>query len=247
MVGGANQANTANGMRALAGKIGEKPGQISLSVVGRVLAGRGSPQEVGRVTQALIDLGKLPPAGVHKTEEARIQAMMWEHGVGIDCAGYVQQALLSIHGKSKQQLGLKDRLNEDLGLLDKNPHFQKVNLLDARPGDVVTLRDNDPRMPGHTVLVARHEKATGAEMAWRFNGKDPASREFLQSKALEVFEVDSSWGAGSQGTGGGLQRRLWVLNRETGNWASFDNRGLDMILDTTPYIGHTVAGTYRPR
>ena len=247
MVGGHNQQNTAKGLAALAGKMGNKPDQIPLPVVGRVLAGRGSPQEVGRVTQALIDLGKLPPSAPGKSDAARIQEMMWEHGVGIDCAGYVQQALAAVHGKSKQQMGLRDSIQEDLGMLDKNPAFKKVNIFDARPGDVITLRDNNPKQPGHTVLVARHDKATGAEMAWRFDLKRPDSAEFLRSKSLDVFEVDSSWGAGRDGTEGGLKRVLWVHNRETGNWASFDNRGLDMILDTTPYIGHTLVGAYRPQ
>lgn len=247
MVGGKNQDNAAKGLAALAGKMGNKPGEIPLPVVGRVLAGRGSPQEVGRVTQALIDLGKLPPSDPKKTDAMRIQEMMWDHGVGIDCAGYVQQALAAVHGKSKQQLGLRDSIQEDLGMLDKNPAFKKVDVFDARPGDVITLRDNDPKQPGHTVLVARHDRATGAEMAWRFDARRGDSAEFLRSKSLDVFEVDSSWGAGHDGTNGGLKRVLWVHNRETGNWASFENRGLDMILDTTPYIGHTLAGTYRPQ
>lgn len=247
MVGGHNQAKTANGLKALAGKMGDKPGQIPLSVVGRVLAGRGSPKEVGQVTQALIDLGKLPPAAGFKSAQARIQAMMWEHGVGIDCAGYVQQALASVHGKTRQQLGLRETLNEDLGMLDKNPAFRKLDVFDAKPGDVITLKDNQPNQPGHTVLVARHEKATGASMSWRFDTKDVAAQEFLRSKDLEVFEVDSSWGAGTSGVDGGLKRSMWIYNRETGNWASFDNRGMDMILDTTPYLGHTLVGTYRPK
>lgn len=245
MVGGFNQDNTKKGLKALAAKMGNKPGQIPFSVVGHVMAGRGSPKEIGQVTQALIDLGKLPPADGFKSTEKRIRAMMWEHGVGIDCAGYVQQALASIHGKTHEQLGLKARLNEELGVLSLNPSFRQVNLLDAQPGDVITFKDHQPDQPGHAVLVARHQKTTAASVARYFDPVDTNAQEFLRSKDLEVFEVDSSWGGDTEGNNRGLLRKLWVYNRETGKWAAFDQHRARMVFGTTPYANHTVVGTFR--
>lgn len=245
MAGGYNQENVQKGLKALSGHMGNQPGQIPLGVVGRVFAGRGSPEEVGQVTKKLIDLGKLPPASAFSSPQERVQAMMWKYGVGIDCAGYVQRAITSLHGKTSAQLGLRDSINEDLSGLGRNAAFRKVDIFDAKPGDVITLRDNHPGQPGHTVIVARHDKSTGVAMASKFDSKDPAAQEFLHSKDLEVFEVDSSWGAGEHGVDGGLKRVLWVHNRETGNWASFNKAKLGMILDTSPYLGHTISGTYR--
>jgi hypothetical protein len=247
MTGGFNQQATRAGLEALAGRLGAGPGKISMDVAGHVLAGRGTTEQIAQVTQALIDAGKLPPALPGERDEARIQRMMWQHGVGIDCAGYVQRAVATASGKTREQLGLKPPLDEDLGSLGRNPHFQKVALSGARAGDVITLRDDAPGQPGHTVLVARHFEADGASMSWRFPARDPAAAPFLAAKRLEVFEVDSSWGAGDQGTHGGVRRTLWIREPESGLWASFDNQPKDLVVSGTPYQGHTVVGAYRPQ
>jgi hypothetical protein len=216
-----------------------------MEMIGRVFAGRGSAAEVGRVTQALLDAGKLPPPSRPGEPLAgRVQRMMWEHGVGMDCAGFVQRAIASVHGKTAAQLGLQDVHHEDLGALGRNPHFEKVDIHAARPGDVITLRDNTPSQPGHTVMLARHTTADGASMSWRFPPGDPLAKEFLASKALEVFEVDSSWGTDRQHEHGGVKREMWIYNRETSKWASF-HATIGLLVDDTPYVGHTIAGTYR--
>ena len=246
MAGGFNQASTRAGLEALAGRIGAGPGKLPMDVVGHVLAGRGTPAQIAQVTQALIDAGRLPPQVSGERDETRIQRMMWAHGVGIDCAGYVQRALVGVHGKSREQLGLREPLDEDLGSLGRNPHFQRVPLEAARPGDVLTMRDNDPGQPGHTLLVARHDEADGPSMSWRFPLGDPRSAAFVAAARLEVFEVDSSWGAGPSGDHGGVHRATWIHEPVSGLWASFDNHPHDLVVSDTPYEGHAVVGVYRP-
>ncbi|RYE86835.1 MAG: hypothetical protein EOO75_15250 [Myxococcales bacterium] len=251
MAGGFNQKNVAAGMKALEGRLGTKPGQVPLDVAGRVMAGRGTPADVGRVTQALIDAGKLPAADTaHPTLESRIRQMMWDHGVGIDCAGYVQQTLAAAHGKTPAQLGLKDPLNEDLGALDHNPNFQRRHVLDAAVGDVITLKDVSPSEPGHTVLVAEHLERTGAEMVTYFKPGDPRAEPFLRSRALTVLVVDSSWGAGEHGKaeGAGVNRQTWIHDRETGQWAAIKREHTPAeVTGETPYDGHTLVGAYGVR
>ena len=264
MVGGHNQDNVLVGQRVLGQHLGNKEGQIPLSVLGNVLGGRGSPEDVARATRILLDAGKLPPADPeHSTPELRIQLMMWQHGIGIDCAGYVQQALAQLHGKTPAQLGLKRPLDENLGALAKNPNFQKIDTLDARPGDIITLKDNDPGQPGHTVLVVAHATRTGAELTAKVDPQLPANKAFLSAAQLDVFSVDSSWGTiqpeppppskdhnapkpkpKAQDLGGGVERRVWIHNRETNQWATLEGGVLGEIRNT-PYAEHTMAGTFR--
>jgi cell wall-associated NlpC family hydrolase len=246
MVDGHNQKNVIVGQAALAPLTGNKPGQLSMATLGNVLAGRGSPGDVARATQLLLDAGKLPPADAdHPTPELRIRLMMWQHGIGIDCAGYVQQALASLHGKSPAQLGLKSPLNENLGALARNPHFQKIDTLDARPGDVITLKDDRPGEPGHTVLVVAHATRTGAELTAKLNPQLPENKAFLGAAQLDVFSVDSSWGTLKDDLEGGVKRQVWIHNRDTNEWATLEGGNTIGSIRKTPYPDHTMAGTFR--
>lgn len=198
------------------------------------------------MTQLLLDAGKLPPADAeHPTPELRIRLMMWQHGIGIDCAGYVQQALASLHGKSAAQLGLKSPLNENLGALARNKNFQKIDTLDARPGDVITLKDDRPDEPGHTVLVVAHATRTGAELTAKVNPQLAATKAFLAAAQLDVFSVDSSWGTLKDDLEGGVKRRVWIHNRDTNEWATLEGGNTLGEIRKTPYDKHTLAGTFR--
>jgi hypothetical protein len=245
MVGGRNDDRVLAGQRAIQKRIGNGQGQFPLEMIGRVFAGRGSAAEVGRITQGLLDAGKLPaPKYPGEPAATRVQRMMWEHGVGMDCAGFVQQGLASVHGKTARQLGLQDVHHEDLSAIDRNPHFEKVDIHAARPGDLITLRDTSPSQPGHTVMVARHSFTDGASISKLFPPGDVARSAFISSKAIEVFEVDSSWGTDPKGEHGGVQRRTWIYNRETSKWAHL-HPTVGMVVDDVPYIGHTIDGTFR--
>src|SRR5258708_16722096 len=61
----------------------------------RALFGRATPDEVHRLAQGLIDAGRLPANKDGESVADRVRRMMYEHGIGFDCAGYVAQAVLA--------------------------------------------------------------------------------------------------------------------------------------------------------
>ena len=50
------------------------------------IVGHGTPKQLVKITQALIDAGRLPPGPGDVA--TRIRLMQWDHGIGIDCGGY---------------------------------------------------------------------------------------------------------------------------------------------------------------
>jgi hypothetical protein len=134
--------------------------------------------------------------------------------------------------------------------LKGNRHFTQVKPTDIRPGDLIALNPPPDDRVGHTVLVRDHHVANAAE---RKSYKDIGSEAFAKpTDTIHVYEVDASWGAGNDGRlTGGLQRRAWLYNEDTGKWAlTFpDGKGGFEIRASTangPY-DHPMNGIYRPK
>jgi hypothetical protein len=207
------------------------------SEVGLVLAGRGSPEQVQRLTQALIDEGHLPAADADDRDlRSRIRQMQFDHGIGFDCAGYVQQAALAAHGLDRAKAHMKTATNENLYGLESRG-WTKLPVADVRAGDVMVLDSRDRREPGHTVIVASEHYATEAERA-----QLPADirAQVGTSAQLRVIEVDSSWGSGGNAQKGGVDRRTLVHDETSDQW--FSGGG----ATRGPY-DHDLHGVYRPR
>jgi hypothetical protein len=178
-------------LRAIATSTGAHPGMSTV--------GRGSPRDLVRTTQALIDHGHLPPPPGDVA--TRIRQMQWQWGIGVDCAGYAYAAIVAASGTSPQKLGLAPIQMENFRALDGLRTFTKVPLSSARPGDVITLDPRPPETVGHNVIVR--------------------SRSVVGSR--HVLEVDSSWGAGPAGAEyGGFRRDTWIFDESTKLWTSFD-------------------------
>src|SRR5882672_2688196 len=97
--------------------------------LGLVQSGRGSPESIHALTQALLDDGLLPPADPSRPDlESRVRQMMFDCGIGIDCAGYVQQAYLHAMRVSASAAGFRARVNEDLSNLSSRG-FSRVDCL----------------------------------------------------------------------------------------------------------------------
>src|SRR5580700_4978217 len=95
-----------------------------------VAAGRGTPAQVARVTQELLDEGLLP-GGPKATLAQRVREMMFDYRAGLDCAGYAQQAFLAAHGLTRAAAGLRSPLLENLsGLAQRG--YARVSLEDVR-------------------------------------------------------------------------------------------------------------------
>ena len=215
-----------------------------------VAYGRATPEQVKMVTESLIRSGEFEEAqkkhpGLSDSETIRM--MQWDHGVGIDCAGYVQQAFLAVHGGSRADYGFRTFENEDLMSLKGNKHFAQVKPQDVRPGDLIAL-DNPPGdRVGHTVLVRDRHVATSAEMS-KYQDPDSFSKS---GDKVHVYEVDASFGGGYTGDRGGVVRKVWMYNETSGKWAEIvkDDSGDEKIQISSmngPY-NHPMNGIYRPK
>jgi hypothetical protein len=211
--------------------------------VGSVISGKGTPEQVRRVTQALIE-SKAFAKYSNSAPETAVRQMMWDHGVGLDCSGYVHHAFLASRGARANYLG--DPLQSGLQSLPGNPAFRRIQPGEARSGDVMVLAPTGGS--GHKVIVFdRHQPSPGSDLhraVSRELGSKPDAR-------IVVYEVDSSWGANGQPHQGGVKRESWAYDESTqrwaklvagerGNWHAFASR------KSGPY-DHDLQGIFRPR
>ncbi len=184
--------------------------------------GQGTPQDLVKITQALIDGGRLPPGPGDVA--ARIRKMQWDHGIGVDCAGYSKQALAACSTRTPKMhaAGMESFRDVDGG---RGGSFAKVSLEKARPGDLITPDAPEPGGWGHNVVVYSHVTADAAKKAalYTANPASPDLAAFLASPGPHhVLEVDSSWGAGTDGAEcGGYRRDTWIYDAATRTWGSF--------------------------
>jgi hypothetical protein len=221
---------------------------IPPSTVAIVQSGRGSPEQVREVTQALIDAGQLEKSGPDLV--TRIQRTMWKFGVGMDCADYAQRAFLAVHGGSRGDLGLKpDISNEDLQGLDRASKLVKVGVAHARPGDLFILGSPFQGEPGHCVIVYSHEVASEeAKAAMRQRCGADAYGLLKGDSVVHLYQVDSSWSAGSMGRPyGGVRRETWLYDETHGLWGRLELAAGGQFSSSTGPAGHPVVGAYRPR
>jgi hypothetical protein len=237
MVGGYNDGNAKKLSAALS------PASPKLqAAIGHVVAGRGTPEEVRMVTQALIDRGKLGPVTPGHEKEA-IQALQWNYGVGMDCAGYVQRAFFAARGKvgtpeERKALGM-NAMAVNFASLPTNPKWKSVPIASARAGDVLLLDPPKNEKVGHVVLVRKNELV---------DAKKLGVPESTFQGPVRCLEVDSSWGAGELGKNGGVKRCTWLYDEGSGKWATFDpaTKSVSWSNENGPY-DHPLKGIYRPK
>jgi hypothetical protein len=216
-------------------------------VVALVKAGRATPFQVTRLTQELIDEGRLPAAAEGAPGlQQRVRMMMFDHGVGLDCAGYAQQALLAARGVTRANIGLRPPLMENLtGLTERG--YARVSIREVRAGDLFILKapapsTNDPRPVGHTAIVRDSHPTTGRELEL-LTGAAHISTEAATNGRWTTIVVDSSWGCGGSPARGGVDRRIFWHETVSDQWAwTEDARGISS--GALPY-GHALDGMYR--
>jgi hypothetical protein len=227
--------------------------------------GRPTPAELGRVTQALIDAGKLDelrrkydamsPAEFQRahgrislplSDQHAIQLLQWEYGLGVDCAGYVQQAFLDVHGGTRAKYEFESIGNEPLRSLQGNPAFDRATTpVDARPGDLIIMKPqpDDPGRAHHTVLVRDRHVLTPAE------GGSLGNLGAFQrpGEVVHRVEVHSSWGSNNGNLEkGGVQSRVFLYNESSGKWADVVG-GTVHPQASGVYNGHPIEGIYHPK
>ncbi len=211
--------------------------------------GRATPKEVQQLTQMLIDSGELKKTAVRHPElkkpEEQVRMLQWDHGLGLDCGGYTQNAFVETQGASRKQLGLDPKVtNENMQHLSHNPRFAKVGgVAAARPGDVFVLgKDKDET--GHVVLVRDQRELSAAERKSASGLADFAA----PGEKVRLLEVDSSFGAGEEGAlTGGVQRAQWLFNEKTRAFAILRDGVVFPQPAGTVYGGHPFVGIFRAK
>ncbi len=207
-----------------------------------------TPTQLVSVTQALIDAGKLPPVGVGSVE-VRIKTMQWQWGIGIDCTNYTATAAAGAVGAKVTPRPGCDYFTADPG---KNRALMKVSPEAAVPGDVFCLNSTSGSV-GHRAVVYSRTTCDDATRAALVNRFHDVAANFLGSGRVQVFEVDSSWGAGPLGaTSGGVRRDTWLYNTDTKKWAQISPRLTDNVPDFLPSTSNgpyceDLQGVYRFR
>jgi len=235
-----------------------------------VAYGRGTPEQIKQVTQALIDKGGV--AAVKKMWERKgetefraafpntawplsdadaVKLLQSSMGAGIDCAGYVQQEFLAVHGGSRADYGFQSIGEENLSSLKGNSHFKKVTPTDAKAGDLMILDPPAGENVGHTVMIQDRHVMTDAERA-NYPGIDRFAKP---GDKVQVFVVEASFGDGGNGdpARGGVQRRTFFYNETTKQWADI-RRDWDRPSAPTVHISstsgpydHPLNGVFRPK
>ncbi len=222
------------------------------SAAARAMVGRGSPEDLVKVTQALLDAGKLPPPdSAHPTPETRIRGMQWEWGIGVDCAGYTQLAAAEAHGVAGEVF--KTNLMGDMfTAMQHDMRFCAVAIADIRPGDVLHLDAPNRGEVGHNVICYAHRVLGAADREALLRSRRTGERgaEFLRSNGpFHVFDVDSSWGAGDGSMVGGFRRDTWLFDESTSRWASYPSGNRALALDVHPSgpQAEIFVGAFRPK
>jgi hypothetical protein len=224
-------------LQDIAGSLG-----IGTQSVREIQVGRGTPSQVHALTQALLDAGKLPPAAKDESTSVRVRRMMCDYGIGLDCAGYSQQALLAAHGITRAQVGLDhDVTNESLSNLSR-AHFARVAPEDARAGDVLALGPPRGDTVGHRLVVFERHEASAEELQ-RYRAVSQGGS--LGTGRVTVLSVDSSFGSNGDPAQGGVQRQTWLYDGK--QWgtvipAQVDGQGNmtpeRVRVHALPYDGH---------
>lgn len=227
-------------LHAVAKSIGMTEGEITV-----IQAGRATPAQIRRLTQGLVDSGKLPLPGKDTPAPlaGRLRQMMFDFGIGLDCAGYVRQAFVASH-PDVSGVSLRAPVNESLSGLAARGFF-RLPLSQARTGDIIVLNPPSPREYGHTLIV--HD-ARPATLADREQLKDLAQtddkvRRIQGSDRLSVLVVDSSWGSWGSALRGGASRQTWFQDARSGQWLGVHDKERSPIVGSL--YGHTVEGVYR--
>lgn len=246
MKGGYNGSPDA-ARKSIVVALGPKVSEKLKHSIDRVVVGRGTADDVRKVTQALVDAGQLPTVSAEEAPEA-IQAMQWRFGVGFDCAGYVQRAFFASRGMTgtpaeRAKYGFAaEAVNFGSQSIQSNPKFKKVSPELARAGDLISLKPPPNDDVGHVVIVRSNTPLSAL---------DKAKMKLPESKfpgKVQKLEVDSSWGAGELGKGGGVKTKTWLYDPSTQAWATYDPKTGTAKLSSEggPY-DHPLAGVYRPK
>jgi hypothetical protein len=218
------------------------------SVPPRALAdakvGRPTPEELRVVTQALIDAGALSTERDGSLEQ-RIRRMQWEWGIGVDCAGYTEQAARA----ARHEPSRPPTHGDAFARLARDRSMKNVTVREIRSGDVIHLDRPSPSDVGHNVIVYAHRPVAADDRAALTARAGAIANGFFAGKGpFHLLEVDSSWGAGPSGADyGGFRRDEWLFDEGSSTWLYFEPWSQTFGTSNVGPHAEPYAGAYRPR
>jgi hypothetical protein len=187
---------------------------ISDTVLGRMQEGRGTPDEIRALVQALVNSQPSNMTLINTASNAwlplDVRQIMHGNAIGLDCAGYVQQAYLRATGRTRDQLGWNTLDNEGLFTLSANGFRKFSKVGDLRAGDIIVFNATKAGQPGHRTIVFDQRLATGSDKGALASATN--AQTFSVSGDMRVVEMDSSYGSYGDFHLGGVQRQMWFFN-----------------------------------
>jgi len=129
--------------------------------------------------------------------------------------------IAGVHMDRRETMPLAQQVIDDIRALNREALFFNANAADAEQRAAMTAR--------YPVEAAAFLASAGPH---------------------HVLEVDSSWGAGSEGSAyGGYRRDTWIYDASTKKWGSFDPRTTppSFQISARGPSGDAYHATYRPR
>jgi hypothetical protein len=145
-----------------------------------------------------------------------------------------------------EKAGFRSIVNEDLSKLGTQG-YRRVQIGDARPGDVVVLGPPPRQWVGHRAIVAEVRAATPNEVDHVKSVLGDRAKTAATGN-VQVYAVDSSWGDYGDPKEGGVKRETWLcFHQKTGDlW--MEKWGTSGLVATPrgPY-DHPLLGVYRSK
>lgn len=202
------------------------------------------PDQLVRVTQALIDNGEL--TGVSPIDAQAIRDLQAKFHIGVHCMGYVRASQIALHGTRWDNYSDGRKFVHILKtnhIYDQRPGGLKA-VAHSRPGDVLHL-DESPMTENreHNVVVRQRETLMLGDPRWG----SLASSPHIVTGAGPVHMLEVVQSGGGDNSVRGVRREIWLFNEDSGAWASFD----PTTKKITPYThgpqDHTKGSLFTPR
>ncbi len=219
-----------------------------------VVWGRGTPEQCAQVAQALLDAAWVPTA---QLGPEKLRGVLESYGIGLDCAGYAQQAAMKAVGldpmkpADRAKFGFAPYIgNESMAGVPTSSKFTKITPADAKPGDIVSLGPPAYENIGHSLVVASNKELSETQktklLAANPPDKNGPGNDFVAGAGpLRAIQVDSSWGGGV-----GVARVTWLYDESTKKWATLAGKNGDIVIPSTnpdgPY-NHPLKGIFRSK
>lgn len=206
--------------------------------------GRPTPEQLVRVTQALIDAGGL--AGVSSINSQAIRDLQQRYHLGIDCIGYVSECQRALHGSKFDRATERNLFVQQLrtnGLYQERHGVAAVVM--ARPGDVLHLSAS-PRTEGreHNVVIRQHDTLTPGDPRW---ASLSAGGQRLMAGGGPVHLLDVVQSGGGSDDVRGIRHQTWLFDEKSKLWGMVEPGTTQVVLFEHGPQEHAQGSLFSPK